>query len=234
MVGLLTRRSGLICVVAALAVAFAGSVYAVTLGDSIRYADEQDYVTLAANVVSKGSYSFDGVHPTAFRPPAYPLLLSVVHWLGGGIVAYRLVSVAFLVLVAVGVWFLARRLAGPVAAALAVVVAAAYPLGFYTAGTLYPQTMAAAFLVWGLVAVAAVPAAATRGRALALALAAGVLFGLLVLTVPTFTVTFAIALAWLLAVRRRAALLPAVVAVVAAGAVLLPWTVRNEVDFHTL
>ncbi|MGH2568759.1 MAG: hypothetical protein ACRDGA_10490, partial [Bacteroidota bacterium] len=44
--------------------------------------DERDYHQLAVNLLSTGTYGFDGV-PTAYRPIAYPALVSAVYAIAG-------------------------------------------------------------------------------------------------------------------------------------------------------
>jgi 4-amino-4-deoxy-L-arabinose transferase-like glycosyltransferase len=224
--------------VAAAAVAFvlvAGTGYALSLGDQLRYLDERQYLALASNLSSKGAYTIDGTHPSAYHPPAYPVLLLLFRSIGFGIVGLRLVNFVLLAVSVVLAWALARRVGGRVAASLAALGLAVYPLSFYTAGTLYPQTMAIALLLGGLLAMVAAtdPGRAVVGR-LVLAGTGGLLFGVLTVTVPQLVPAFAAVLLWLAFTRRRRAAMLIVVALIAAIPLPVAWTIRDATQFHTL
>lgn len=206
------------------AVLVAGAAYAVRLGDRLRYPDEADYLAIAGHIAQQGFYSQDGVTPTAYRPPAYPLLLGLVAFAGGGIPCARLLNMAALGFSAWLVMRLARRFGGPLAALPAGAMLVLYPLNLYTAGTLYPQALAMALFLAALEL--AVSGAAGRRRGAA---ALGLVSGLLLLTVPTGLVP--VAVLWGVALRpalprgrglRAAALLAAL------ALVLGPWTWRNH------
>jgi 4-amino-4-deoxy-L-arabinose transferase-like glycosyltransferase len=222
---------------AKLAIAFVilvGAGYAATLGSQLRFPDEHDYVTIATNLAHRGTYSLDGVTPTAFRPPGYPTLLAALQVLGIGVRGARLANVVMLALTVAGVWVLARRVGGPRVAALAVCVSAIYPLFTYTAGTLYSQTMAGVFFIWALVALVACLDAETARRRALLAAGGGLLFSICFLTVPTFGASLIGVLIWMAFVRRRRALPLVAVTVIAAAILPTAWTVRNAIIFHAL
>ena len=100
-----------------------------------------------------------------------------------------------------------------------------YPLFFYMGGTLYPQIVSGFLFVLALALMLATP------RGLALNLAAGGVFGSLVLVVPTFLFTLAVVLGMALLlklVRWRDALWVTAAAALVVGA----WTSRNAIVFH--
>ncbi|MBN1558597.1 MAG: glycosyltransferase family 39 protein [Lentisphaerae bacterium] len=216
------RAAAAVWILAALVLA-AGSVYAFQLKDRLRYPDERDYVALAARLAGAGRYSLDGQNPTAFRPPGYPLLLAAAARLGGGIVAFRLLNFALLGLTLPALFGLVRRQHGDAAGLLAALLPLGYPVLFYSAGTLYPQTLAACLFVTVLALVfgTANPGASRTAGA-------GLLGGWLVLTVPTFGFALALLAAWLSFEKRirQAALLLA-----AAALVVAPWVARNARAF---
>lgn len=44
---------------------------------------ESDFFLLAQNILHHGIYSLDGIHPTMYRTPLYPLMLSFISFLFG-------------------------------------------------------------------------------------------------------------------------------------------------------
>lgn len=208
----------------------AGTAYAITLGADLRFPDEREYVALARHVADAGRYSLDGTTPTAYRPPVYPLLLAGFARLGGDLMAFRMLNMALLALSAGLMYRLARRTGSPRAGLLAAGGFALYPLNLYTAGTLYPQTLATALV---LLSLDLVSAAATFGPWRALGL--GLLASLLVLAVPTCAAPAVLMVAWALwrHVPRPAWLPRAALIVVGATLVAAPWTLRNYRVFGT-
>ncbi len=206
----------------------AGLVYALHLGNTLHYADERAYVSIVGNLAAHARFSLNGTVPTAYEAPGWPLLLTPLHLLGGGVVSYRLANVVFAALtVAIG-WWLAREMGGRAVAALAAPMLALYPLAVYTAGTLYPETLGSLLLLAGL-------AATVRARRASgiswWAVGAGACFGSLVLTVPNAWLPLAAVLVWLALGRRRLWKTAGCVLLVAA-AVVSVWVVRNAVTFN--
>jgi Dolichyl-phosphate-mannose-protein mannosyltransferase len=195
--------------------------YAIILGGSLRYSDEQVYLELTQSLADGRGFAF-GADATAYRPPGYPFLLLPVHFLtGGSVFAMRLVAVLCL---AGAVWFsylLARRIS-LAAGALSAVVVAAYPLFVYTATALYPQIPALLMLLmaieFGL---------RSRDR-WTWAIGSGLAGGLLTITVPSFAPTMALVLIFI-GWRHRKAI---AVLVVAAAIIPVLWCVRNAVVMH--
>jgi 4-amino-4-deoxy-L-arabinose transferase-like glycosyltransferase len=202
----------------------AGGALAISAGSELPYHDEREYLTLADNLADHRRYTLDGVHPTAYKPPVWPLLLGVLRWLGSGVVGLRLVNVVCLAVCVLLASLLARRLAGQVAGSLAAVLVAVFPVSLYTATTLYPQVLAAALLLGGVLAAATVPDSARPRRA---AVASGACFGVLILTVPSLAVIFLGVLIWLWATMRSKAWPLVATALVVAAVLPLIWIGRN-------
>lgn len=201
--------------------------YCGLIGEKFRYSDEREYLTLAKNLDARAIFSLDGVHPTAFRPPGYPVALAVVHWLGSPWWAVRQINVVAYLVVIFCVWWLARRVAGNVAATLAAPLAATYPLGFYSAGALYPQQMAAAGLLLGLVGVTGL---STSRRPKCRIIGAGAALSFSIVCVPTFVVPALVIGAWVMWRERRLVLALGFVFVSLVPSAL--WTIRNGVVLH--
>lgn len=216
---LLALGIGAICLIA-------GGIYGYSTGDQLRYLpDEAEYVSLATNLAQKYLYSLDGLQPTAYKPPGYPLILGAVRWLGGNIVSFRLIN---FVLFVGGLFFLyqlARQTGGVGAGLLSVILATAgYPVLFYTANTLYPQTLA------GFLFLAVIWLYERRVSGIWQGLLVGIVWGWLILTVPTFVFTFLLfGLAYCF-IRRQKKFFGWIG--VGTFLILGLWTIRNYVVFH--
>jgi hypothetical protein len=223
----LERNHLAIAIVAALLLLLSGVFYAHQLGDMLRYLpDEQDYVNLAQNLSSNGFFSLDGLHPAAYRAPGYPLLLALLRFIGGQVVHFRFLNFVLLAASVFIVQALLLEQSTPLAASLGVLFFAAYPVLFYTAGTLYPQTLAVLLLLLVLFIF-------TRQEILVRHyLVGGLLLGYLILTVPTFAFLLAVIPVWLWWHARRQQ--PAGLVLATATALLLIglWTFRNYTAFH--
>jgi hypothetical protein len=217
--------------VAALLCLVLGCGFAVKAGSALPYPDEQEYFKLATNVARHGAYSYDGIHPTAYRPPGYPLFLSVLRATGLGVVGLRAVGALVLALSILLLYVLLRRIYGPRVTVLTCCVTAVYPLLLYTSTRLYPQALSLALLLGGLIAGHnALLAPSNRGRLLWATLA-GLLVGAQLLTVPPVGVLL-LAIALVVTVVRRSGVLIVALAI----GVLLPlgWAVRNYEAMHAI
>ena len=210
--------------------------YAVVLGSDLRFYDEHVYVGITGSMAHGHGFSLDGRQPTAYRPPGYLFLLLPVYLVtGGSVLAMRMIGVLALT---GSVWFtylLGRRVHSPATGALAAVVVACYPLLVYTATTLYPQ-VPALFLLLLMIELAMRALPETGAPRPWMAVLAGLVGGLLMLTVPTFGVTAIGLVAWL-AWRQRAAggrISWRTVAVLVVALAVLPamWCARNAVALH--
>ena len=202
--------------------------YTVKMGTTIRFPDESEYLCLASNLVATGHYTLDGSTPTAYRPPAYPLLLAAGMKFGLPITALRVANASTLLACMALLYFLLRKTSAA-QARIAVLLVMAYPVLLYTAGTFYPQIPAAAFF---LAAVAMLFTVANPG--ILRFLFAGAVLGITILMVPTFIFSllftaffFAGRSQRLIGMRNAATLL------VGATLILTPWIARNALTFHT-
>ena len=202
----------------------AGIIYSVAVPAVARVSDEEEYLRLSDHLVHGPGFSMDGVHLTASRAPGYAFFLAAIHGAGGGFISYR---VAQFLLLGATVMLVARLGSGGSPGAgllIATVLVACYPVLFYTGATLYPQTFAGFLFVLALSLLLSVP------RTAILDALAGVVFGLLILTVPTFLLTTVVVLVmarYFEILRWR----DLVVTALAAGLVVGSWTLRNAVCF---
>lgn len=229
-------------IVAIVAVGVALRVGVICLWPDKLRIDTDAYLAYATAWAETGTFGYAG-QPTAFRPPAYPWLLSVfgtptTAW----VAAINVLSGAGAI---VFVWLTARRLQmTTLSAALAALLIAIDPLLVLYAGQAMTESLCkfeSALLLWlianaGLVRDANEPNAGQRSQCL-WSLAAGVVGGLSVLTRPTFLVfgvflLIAIVIAcWLR--RRRPAVLPLALVIFGAAIPVGAWGVRNQLLLGT-
>ncbi|HEX4702840.1 MAG TPA: glycosyltransferase family 39 protein [Pseudonocardiaceae bacterium] len=235
----LDRHATMIALVAVGVSLLIAGGYAIVLGGQLRYFDEQVYVQLTRSIAQGHGFTLDNVQPTAYRPPGYIFLLLPAYLVSGGsVLAMRMIGVLAL---AGSVWFtylLGRRVHTAGTGAVAALVVACYPLLVYTATTLYPQ-VPALFLLLATIetGLRAAPAPGVSGRRrLLMAAVAGLLGGLLTLTVPTFGLTVLGLIVWLARKGRRTdGRVPwRMVAVLVIATAVLPaaWCARNAAQLH--
>jgi len=205
----------------------AGLGYSLSLTNTLRFPDEQEYLILAENLRQEGHYSLDGVTPTAKRPAGYPLFLWILSQGGAGLVGFRVANFLLGALSLGIIYQLLARREGKLAGLLAVIIGALYPLYFFTAGTILSQTLGLALFITVIFLI-------TREKSSLTACGAGgMLYGCLSLTVPLFLLNLpvvALGPRWL---QREQWLKKTVVFVAAAGLVLGIWTWRNYAVFRT-
>jgi 4-amino-4-deoxy-L-arabinose transferase-like glycosyltransferase len=205
-------------------VLLAGIPYSFYLGDHLPYIDEREYYAIAKNVAYKHVYSADGEHPNASRAPAYPLVLSLLVFLGAGVPALRVLNFVALALSIYLLYAMVRSLVSDFAGVVAAMLVVCYPVLFYAAGTLFPQTLGALLFVLVLFLLSR----AVRTRSL---VPVGLVFGCLLLTIPLFVFFLAVVVGWLLITRRERRIRSAVAVVVPAFLVAGVWTLRNYLVF---
>jgi len=212
------------CLIAALLVA-AGSLYSLRLGNTLRFSDERDYWAIATNITEKGMYSLDGSQPTAYRPPGYPLWLAMIRWLGGGISAARIANFALLAATVLLLFVLLHRVHSSRAGAVASLLVCLYPVLFYTAGTLYPQTLTGFLLVAFLYLI-------LLNSNISRAVLAGLVMGWLTLTTPVtlFVLLTVSPLLW----KRKGGWQIFAVVVLGTGVCIGAWTLRNYLTLRAL
>ncbi len=203
---------------------FLGTYYSVSLGERLLYADEGEYLSIGRNVAEKGVYSLDGLHPTAYRPPGYPLVLALFIAAGFDIVQLRIVNVLFLLCAMYLLQMLLRRHVSSAAGMIGSVVFLCYPVYLYTAGTLYPQTFGMMLLILFITIVFfREKVSVLRGAA------AGAVAGIMLLTIPACIVALLTAFYFLMVRWKRPA--AAAVMLLTAAAVMSPWIIRNYAAF---
>ena len=201
-----------------------GFIYSVVVPPVASFTDEQEYLKLSENLIRGPGFSLDGVHLTASRPPGYAFFLAAIRGAGGGFISFRIAQ--FLVLGATVL--LVSRLCTegkPFAELLFVtMLVICYPVLLYIAATLYPQTLTGFLFVLALWLTLRAPRTALLNGL------TGMVFGILILTVPTFLFTLVVVLVtarFFQIIRGR----DVVVTILAAGIIVGAWTLRNAACF---
>jgi 4-amino-4-deoxy-L-arabinose transferase-like glycosyltransferase len=167
-------------------------------------------------------------HPTMSKPPLYPMFVAGLYKVFGenpdhALTAQTLVGplVVFLT------WMLARRLFGPRVAIAAAFVVAVYPLAWQYEARLYSEALATPLVLVALDLL--VEREPTPKRALIL----GLVLGLLILTRPALGyLIVGAAVAWTVTAGWRRGLTATTGALVVAVLVVMPWMVRNDIEYH--
>ncbi|MEI6167037.1 MAG: hypothetical protein WCS52_07570 [bacterium] len=200
--------------------------YAIKTGDTIRYPDETEYLQLARNLANTCTYTINEAQPTAYRPPAYPLLLAAGIKMGLAVTALRVVNASTL-LACMGLLYVLLRKTSVAQARIAVLLVMAYPVLLYTANTFYPQIPAAAFFLSALVLLFSGNTPGLRRY-----FVAGLFLGLTILMVPTFGFVLIFTASFFFLRPLHHKMLPKTVLLMCgAGMVLAPWVVRNALAF---
>jgi hypothetical protein len=122
--------------------------------ERVLFFDEQEYLTIARNLIASGIYGYELGVPSAARPPGYIFFIAPIVALG--------LDKPAIVFVQILLWggsiyltgLISSRMRGPRAGALAIVFAILYPLCSFVTLTVYPQILTALLIllfVWILV-----------------------------------------------------------------------------------
>lgn len=201
----------------------AGILISCQSGNRLRFPDEAEYHHLALSLAAGNGFSLENGQATAYRPPGYPIFLSIFYRIHAAPLTAKLVN-AFLL--AASAWGLCR-MAGNTLPALFLM---AYPVLFFSASTLYPQTLGG-FLLMGILALLLKDASGPKEGCLA-----GLLLGFAILCIPSFLLTAPV-FAWILFRRSTGALTKRIgkVALLTFCTLLMvaPWTWRNYRTFDS-
>lgn len=204
--------------------------------------DSDGYLAHAEMLKDGEGFAGPSTHrPTAFRPPAYPIALAGLRWLGMSpqvsvMLIHQLSSIAIILCV----WRLCQQLElTGLASLLATAITAFDPLLVRYSILPMTEVPAAAMLIAAIVALKAAeqPHQTSAGTVNSFRILAGVLFGLGSLVRPVLLVSCALLVFWRLLLKGKSSspvrhgvtvtILPMVAAVVA----ISPWIVRNAVQF---
>lgn len=221
----INRHQKLVVHLAALFFLIAGLGYSIYLGNNLRYPDAERYYTIAVNLADGNGYSLDGNNPTAFRTPAYPLFLAFFIKCGASITVLRYLNFIILSLGIYVIRSILRASKAETGAPLAAVLLVAYGALFYTAGTLYTQTMLTMVLLL-MIRVALFPRFGYRH-----ATVLGILSGTLIMVHPSGIFIPPLIVLWLILPKKWNMIGKGVIAALVAIACISPWAYRNYLAF---
>jgi len=220
----LERKSRTIIAFLITFVILSGVGYSVYLGNTLRFLpDEQDYYDIATNIVRQFSYSLNGENPTAYRPPGYPLFLSMFRYFGGGIIFLRILNFFIFGFGIYLVYKTLQREHSSLAGLIGAFLLVGYPVIFFTSGTLYPQILASVLflLIFYLFT--------KDSSKFWIYILCGLLFGFLILTVPTFIFALLLFPVWM--GPRHKQWVGYLTMVIVAILLLSVWGIRNFILF---
>lgn len=211
-----------------LLIAVCATIVVVGSGDRLRFDDEFRYQELANSLLQRHAYAAPDGTPTAWWPPGYPFAVSAVYALWHRPLAAKLLNVLCLTLAVYTAALLARRLYRN-ASSLTPYMALCYPIFLYVAGTLYPQ------LLGSLLFLCALALLSSDSLSRARAATAGLVYGLLCLTVPAFLLLLPLVLIYIALgthASLRETLVKAGIVAAMTALTLSPWIVRNALQLH--
>lgn len=109
----------------------------------LRYFDEFQFLSLAKNLATRGIFSLDGTHLTAYRAPGWPAVMAAMWRIWPSVIFIKIFNLACWMLTGLLVSRLAKMHWGTGAGRLAALWYLSYLVELYTATTLYPETLAA-------------------------------------------------------------------------------------------
>jgi hypothetical protein len=202
--------------------------YAVKTGAPLRYEDERQYIDIAQGLRNGHGFELNG-SPTAYRPPAWPVLVAVFLRLGLPLSLLSLIPAGAMIAAAAVAAVLGVKVSRSSWGALAGVAVLAYPVNIYTAVTLYPQAFATLLVVtlWLVALLITDDGAVQARRRASLYLVLGLVASLLSLSVPTLAFTGLAVVVWVVFAVRGDRIRAALYGFSALFAPIVVWSIRN-------
>ncbi len=191
--------------------------------------DERMWTVWGAEVIPSAKVAF---HPRGFRfifhPPVYPYFIAVLYALFGTLTAVKVAQCFLGALLVPAVGRIGLRAFGERPALVAAAIAAFYPEIVWFSVHFWAATVFTVLVWWAFERVIE----ADARESARVAVAAGLLWGLAILTRETVLYFLPFGALWL-AWRRPGGVRRATLLVVTAVLVVVPWTVRNYLVFET-
>lgn len=196
-------------------------------GNQTKWPDELVYIGIAERLVEGYCFTNEALQPSAFRPPGYPFALSLIYQIHESVLLAKLVNVLALAATALLLSLIVKAVT-PLGQIFAPLLVLAYPLFTYATDMLAPQILGSLMFVLVVYWLINYP------KLIVSALACGITFGVLILTIPSFALVFFFLTALLLIVNRSTQLYGAqyitlffLVTILVVG----PWVVRSTLLF---
>jgi hypothetical protein len=213
----------LVSVAIGFAYAFAAAAALLYAKDALRFIpDETEYLTLGQNLLKFGVYAYDGVTPTAFRPPGWPALIAVLWWIWPSVYCIKIFNLGCWAATGFVVARLSSSLCGSIAGRLAAVLYLGYIFELFAATTLYPQTTLGLLVILSLALVVRETKLTLAGQLALLSMNI-----IQILMVPN-SIVVAVILYLYAALTRRITFRSALFAGLAILLVICAWCLRNE------
>lgn len=187
-----------------------------------RFTDEKTYYDLTKNLEWNNVYALDNLAPTAIKPPGFSFALYIFFKISANINFIKVINFLFYILCIFTGGLIVKRYSYNTSPVLYAILICLYPVLFYTASTLYPQTLAA--LLFLLILYLSFNTTESFQKSLLI----GAIWGLLILTVPTF---FAIFILYVVFLRLSLVKKYVVWTFLTCFIILSSWCVRNYYVF---
>lgn len=149
-----------------------------------KFTDEQIYYDLTKNLVEHNVYALDNLVPTAIKPPGFSFVLYAFFKISDNIDLIKCVNFLFYLAAIFTGGLIAKKYSYNTSPTLYAILICLYPVLFYTAGTLYPQTLASLLLL--VILYVTFKDVLNFKKAVVI----GLLWGILILSIPTFLIIF--------------------------------------------
>jgi 4-amino-4-deoxy-L-arabinose transferase-like glycosyltransferase len=190
--------------------------------------DERTWTDWALNLCSPRVHYWPLRIHLIFYPPVYPYFLAFIYGLSGTFEAARWTQAAFGALLVPAVGLAGARAFSVRTGQWAAAVAALYPEIVWFSAHFWSETVFMVLLWWGIERLLAADTSDGPGRAVA----AGVFWGIAILTRETILYFLPLAALWLVTRGGRAARVRAAAFLAVSLLVVAPWTYRNWLAFH--
>lgn len=175
------------------------TAFSIWSGNQTNWPDELIYIGIAERLIAGLGFVNQELQPSAFRPPGYPFALALIYHIHESVLLAKFVNALVLTATA---WLLSLivKNVSPAGRIFAPLLVLAYPLFTFTSSVLVPQILGSFMFVLTLYWLIEHP------KSMTYAVACGVTLGLLILTIPTFSLVFLCLVALLLIANRIAGL----------------------------
>lgn len=203
------------------------AAFCIWSGNQTKWPDEAIYIGIAERLLAGLGFTNDTLQPSAFRPPGYPFVLSLVYQIHDSVLLAKIVNVLALTATAWLLSLIVKEVA-PSGQVFAPLLVLAYPLFTFTSSVLVPQLLGSFMFVLVVYWLIKYP------KSIVTAVACGVTFGVLILTIPAFALVFVCLIFLLFIVNRVTQLYSAKYIALFFLAMILvvgPWVVRSSLLF---